>query len=241
MTSLVARKVGIAGRLASTDLDVGAGELVALIGPNGGGKTSLLRALARIETTAGVVAIDREDVDEAPFARRRQLLSFLPASRDVTWPISARDVIALGLEQRDDSRIDELIGLLELQSLADRPVNRLSTGERARVLTARALAAQSRVLLFDEPLSNLDPYWVLRFLDIFRSTAASGQVVLVALHDLGQLAQFDRALLIGDGKVQMDEAPADLMASERFETCFRIRQSRGGWTIRQPAGQQSLP
>ena len=54
-----------------------------------------------------------------------------------------------------------------MESLADRPVNRLSTGERARVLTARALAAESKVLLLDEPLSNLDPYWVLRFLDIF--------------------------------------------------------------------------
>lgn len=241
MTSLVARQVAISGRLAPTDLDAGAGELIALVGPNGGGKTSLLRALARIETVAGVVEIDEEDVDEAPLARRRQLLSFLPASRDVTWPISARDVISLGLDRPDDARVDELIELLELESLANRPVNRLSTGERARVLTARALAARSTVLLFDEPLSNLDPYWVLRFLDIFRAAASAGQAVLIALHDLGQLPQFDRALLIADGQVQMDEAPASLVASERFETCFRIRQSNGGWVIKQPVGQQSLP
>ena len=241
MTSLIARKIGIAGRLAPTDVEVDAGELVALVGPNGGGKTSLLRALARIDTTAGVVAIEREDVDEAPLARRRQLLSFLPASRDVTWPISARDVIALGLDRPNEARVDELIGLFELDSLASRPVDRLSTGERARVLTARALAARSKILLFDEPLSNLDPYWVLRFMDIFRKAASAGQAVLVALHDLSQLTQFDRALLIANGEVQMDEAPASLMASERFENCFRIRQSNGGWTITQRAGQQSLP
>ena len=241
MTSLAARQIAIPGRLASTDLDAAAGELVALVGPNGGGKTSLLRALARIETATGVVEIDAEDVDEAPLARRRQLLSFLPASRDVTWPISARDVISLGLDRPDDARIHELIDLLELGSLAGRSVNRLSTGERARVLTARALAARSKVLLFDEPLSNLDPYWVLRFLDIFRAAASAGQIVLIALHDLSQLAHFDRALLIADGAIQMDETPASLVASERFENCFRIRQSNGAWAIKQQADRQSLP
>jgi iron complex transport system ATP-binding protein len=238
MTSLFAHQVAISGRLQPTDLSVKAGELVALVGPNGGGKTSLLRALARIESASGEVKIGGENVDRAPLARRRHLLSFLPASRDATWPIAARDVIALGLEQRDDGRIDELVDLLELEPLADRPINRLSTGERARVLTARALAAQPKVLLLDEPLSNLDPYWVLRFLDLFKAAAALGQAVLVALHDLGQLRHFGRALLIADGKVQMDEAPASLMASERFEEIFRIHAAEDGWSIRQEPGLQ---
>jgi iron complex transport system ATP-binding protein len=232
MTSLSALQIGIPGRLEPTDLDVEAGELVALAGPNGGGKTSLLRALARIEGASGVVAIDGEDLDLAPIARRRQLLSFLPASRDVTWPIAARDVIALGLDQPDPARIDELIGLLELEKLADRPIDRLSTGERARVLTARALVGKPKILLLDEPLGNLDPYWVLRLLEIFQAAARSGHVVLVALHDLSQLRHFSRALLVSDGKVQMDEAPADLMASERFEQIFRIRAAESGWAIR---------
>ena len=232
MTSLVARAVGIAGRLEPSDLGVAAGELVALVGPNGGGKTSLLRALARIESASGVVAIDGENVDLAPLARRRHLLSFLPASRDVTWPISARDVIALGLDRPDPLRIEELIAQFELEKLADRPVNRLSTGERARVLAARALVGNPRILLLDEPLSNLDPYWVLRFLSIFEAAARSGQAVLVALHDLSQLPHFNRALLIADGKVRMDEAPASLVASERFEEIFRIQFANGGWRIR---------
>jgi iron complex transport system ATP-binding protein len=232
MTSLVARQVGIPGRLQPTDLDVQGGELVALVGPNGGGKTSLLRALARIESASGVVAIGGEDLDLAPLARRRHLLSFLPASRDVTWPISARDVIALGLDRPDPARIEELIARFELEKLADRPVNRLSTGERARVLAARALVGEPRILLLDEPLSNLDPYWVLRFLSVFEAAAQSGQAVLVALHDLSQLPRFNRALLIAGGKVRMDEAPASLVASERFEEIFRIRSADGGWRIR---------
>ncbi len=239
MTSLQAHQAGIPGRLQPTDLSVEGGELVALVGPNGGGKTSLLRALARIENASGEVSVGGEDVDQAPIARRRLLLSFLPASRDVTWPIAARDVIALGLDQPDAARIEELVDLLELGPLADRPINRLSTGERTRVLTARALAAKPKVLLLDEPLSNLDPYWVLRFLEIFRGAASLGQAVLVALHDLGQLRHFGRALLIADGKVQMDETPASLMASERFEEVFRVRSANGGWEIRRPEDLQS--
>jgi iron complex transport system ATP-binding protein len=151
-------------------------------------------------------------------------------------------VIALGLAQRDDERVSDLLDLFELGRLAKRPVNRLSTGERARVLAARALAARPRVLLLDEPLSNLDPYWVLNSLNIFRACATSGQVVLVAVHDLALLTHFDRGLLISDGQVQMDETPADLLASERFGEIFRICESpEGGWAVRPLADRQSSP
>jgi iron complex transport system ATP-binding protein len=232
MTSLLARHVALDGRLQPTDLEINAGEMVALVGPNGGGKTSLLRALTRIENAGGQVLVDGEDVDVAPPARRPRLLSFLPASREVTWPIAARDVIALGLAEPDQERIEELIDQLELDALADRPVDRLSTGERARVLTARALAARPKLLLLDEPLSNLDPYWVLRILDLFQAAANSGQAVLISLHDLSLLPRFRRALLVADGQLQMDEAPAGMMPSERFEEIFRVRASAdGGWVI----------
>ncbi len=241
MTLLSARELAIPNRLHPTGLDVQAGELVALVGPNGGGKTSLLRALARIEGASGIVAIDGEDIDQTPMARRRQLLTFLPASRDVTWPISARDVIRLGLDRDDEASVDELVALLELDKLVDRPVSQLSTGERARVLTARALVGKPKLLLLDEPLSNLDPYWVLRFLQIFETAAVAGQAVLVALHDLSQLDRFGRALLVSDGRIQMDEAPANLVARERFEEIFRISAANGRWAIRKPAGPRSSP
>ena len=242
MTSLIATQVGIAGRLEPTDLTVERGQLVALVGPNGGGKTSLLRALARVEQASGSVLIDGEDLDTAPPARRRHLLSFLPASRDFAWPIVARDVIALGLDRPNEARIEQLIGLLELDLLADRPINQLSTGERARVLTARALAGNSRIVLLDEPLSNLDPYWVLRLMTILGTTAGSGQMVLAALHDLSLLPRFNRGLLIADGRLQMDEAPAKLMASARFEEIFRVRAATdGSWAISPPADRRSSP
>jgi iron complex transport system ATP-binding protein len=238
VTALMATGVALPHRLRATDLSLGHGQLVALVGPNGGGKTSLLRALAGVEEASGEVRIDGELVAGLGEARRRSLLAFLPASREIGWPIAARDVIALGLARRDEERIDRLIGLFELNALADRPINRLSTGERTRVLLARAMAARPKLLLLDEPFANLEPYWVLRLADILRETADDDTLVLVALHDLGQLERFDRALLIAGGGVQMEEAPADLVANERFEDIFRITAATGGWTIR-PADRQS--
>lgn len=233
--------VSLAGRLRPTDLDVVPGELIAVIGPNGGGKTSLLRALGAIEATSGTVSIDGEPLIEVPPARRPKLVTFLPASRDIAWPISARDVIMLGLPAPDPGRVDELIELLELDGLAHRPVDRLSTGERTRVLFARALAPRPRLLLLDEPLSNLDPYWVLRLVDLLRVAVGDGVSALAALHDIDRVMAFDRALLVADGEIRADLPPGEMLASETLAGAFRIERSEGAWRVRRSAGQRSSP
>jgi iron complex transport system ATP-binding protein len=241
MTSLLeARGIALDVRLHPTDLSIGSDELVAVIGPNGGGKTSLLRALAGVERSAGTVLIDGEDLDTILPARRPRLVTYLPASREVVWPIAARDVIALGLSAPDPVRIEELIWLLELEPLASRPIDHLSTGERARVLLARALAPRPKLLLLDEPLSNLDPYWVLRLLEILRETVESGTTALVALHDIDRVIAVDRALLMSGGDVKADLQPAEMLDSRALVDAFRIERSEGGWSVRRE-GRRSSP
>ena len=233
--ALEARGLSLSNRLQATDLQCQSG-LIAVIGPNGAGKTSLLRALADIERESGEVRVNGHDIAEAPPARRMRLLSFLPATRSLIWPIAARDVIELGLPSPDSSRLAELIEMLELRPLADRPVNQLSTGERSRVLLARALAARPRLLLLDEPLSNLDPYWVLKTLEILKTEASgNGSVVLASLHDLNQMAAFGRVLLLDRGCVRADCGPDDMIGSAELARAFRIERADSGWRIREGA------
>jgi iron complex transport system ATP-binding protein len=245
MTSLLeARGIAIPGRLEATDLQCGGGEMIAVIGPNGAGKTSLLRALAGIELDRGRVAVAGEEIAGTPPATRMRLLSFLPATRALVWPISARDVIALGLPVRDRERVGEMLDLLELDPLADRPVNSLSTGERSRVLFARALAARPKLLLLDEPLSNLDPYWVLATLGILREVVSEeGCAVLASLHNLEQVGAFDRVLLVDGGRIVADRRPKEMLASEELAQAFRVERKGSGWIIREKispeAGRQS--
>jgi iron complex transport system ATP-binding protein len=235
MTSLLeARGIAIPGRLEPTDLQCTGGEMIAVIGPNGAGKTSLLRALAGIELDRGHATIGGEDVSTAPPARRMRLLSFLPATRALVWPISARDLIALGLPAPDPQRVDEFIDLLELRPLVNRAVNSLSTGERSRVLFARALAARPRLLLLDEPLSNLDPYWVLTTLRILtEAVSGSGCAVLASLHNLEQVSAFDRVLLVNAGQIASDRRPDETLASEELEQAFRVERAESGWRVRE--------
>ena len=231
MTS-VARALAIAGRLSPTDLTVEAGQLVAVIGPNGGGKTSLLRAMARTEDAGGMVVVDGHDLDAAGESQRRRLLAFMPASRGAPWPIRVADFIALGLSAPDDERIAELITALELELLAERPINCLSTGERARAMLARALAGKAHLLLLDEPMSNLDPYWVLRTIDLLRSEIARNESsALVSVHDLALIERFDRVLLVSGGVVVGDGKPSDVLTSAAFAAAFRIQPDGAGWKI----------
>ena len=234
MTSLaIIRGVGIAGRLSPTDLTFEPGQLVAVIGPNGGGKTSLLRAMARTEEAGGTVTIDGHDLDSAGEAQRRRLVAFMPASRETPWPIRVLDFIALGLGIPDEIRITALVAALELELLAGRPIDRLSTGERARVMLARALAGKARLLLLDEPLSNLDPYWVIRTIELLRGeTAGNRSSGLVSVHDLTLIERFDRILLVSGGVVVGDGEPQVILASEAFRVAFRIEPDGAGWAIR---------
>jgi iron complex transport system ATP-binding protein len=229
---LIAERLSLPERLKETSIALQAGELTCLIGPNGSGKTSLLHALAGIHDPAGTVSIGGIDPARAAPAERQRLFSYLPASRDARWPLSAYDLIALGCPGSEERpRIPSLLEELDLSSFADRPVDTMSTGERSRVLIARALVARPKVLLLDEPAANLDPYWQLRLMDYLRaSVAANDQAALVAIHDLELARHFAGRLIIMDGgEIVADGEAAALLSGPVIPRVFGIEMANGRW------------
>ncbi len=219
--------------LAPLSLELVPGDVTGVIGPNGSGKTTLLRALAGLSRGPGAVTIDGALLATLPAARRARRLAWLPSTRDLAWPMLARDLVALGLgpgAARDDAAIAAALAAADAGGFATRRVDTLSTGERARVLLARALVASPDWLLLDEPTANLDPWHRLAVMALLRREAERGAGVAVALHDLDLARRHcDRLLLLSGGGLIADGPPDTVLSPANLARVFAIRDGIAGW------------
>jgi zinc transport system ATP-binding protein len=183
--------------LKEVTLRVDPGTTLGLIGPNGGGKTTLIRLLlGLLEPTRGAIAIAGMPARQA--IRRGDVIGYLPQNRalpDPRFPLSARQVARLGLvgktgmlraPSRDDlGFVDQLLAMLGIAELADAPVGDLSGGQLQRVLIARALAARPKILLLDEPTTGIDRLGQQQFLEsITHLKQRLGLTLVFVSHDL---------------------------------------------------------
>jgi iron complex transport system ATP-binding protein len=210
MTDLVARQACLAGRITDVDFKLATGELVAIVGPNGSGKTSLLRVLAgQRHPDGGAALLNNQPVQGiAPRTRARQL-AYLPQRSDVAWPISVAAMVRLGRfafgdapDGGDDDVVEQCLGELGCDHLRSRSTATLSGGELALVALARVFAAETPLLLLDEPTAALDPRRQLDLMARLAARARTGQGIAVVLHDLNLAAQFaDRIVWMKHGRV----------------------------------------
>jgi len=216
--------------LAPVTLALPPASVTGLVGPNGAGKTTLLRAIAGLSAGPGTTTIDGVPLAAAS---RVRTLAWLPADRDIAWPMLAADLVQLGLgpgAARDDVAITAALGAVDAEAFAGRRVDTLSTGERARVLLARAIVARPRWLLLDEPVANLDPFHRLGIMTLLGSLAAAGTGVVVALHDLELARRYcDRLVLLDKGALVATGAPAVVLTPPHLAAVFHIRSGPEGW------------
>ncbi|KAM3316326.1 hypothetical protein ACQJBY_034446 [Aegilops geniculata] len=203
--------------LRGVDLDVPRGAVMGVIGPSGGGKSTLLRALNRLwEPAPGAVALDGADIrgiDVLALRRRVGMLFQLPAMFDGTVADNVRYGPQLRGKKLTDAEVEGLLSLADLDpAMASRPASELSVGQAQRVALARTLANGPEVLLLDEPTSALDPVSTHNIEEaIVRLKEARGLTTVIVSHSVKQIQRVaDQVCLVVDGEVVEVLAASDL-------------------------------
>jgi iron complex transport system ATP-binding protein len=186
-----------------------------------------------VPITGGSVQVDGRDIKASSREALARAIAYLPQGADAHWPVTARTLVALGrlphraafatLSGADRAAIDEALARCDALAFAERRIDELSSGERARVLLARALATQAGILLADEPAAHLDPAHQLRLMELLREEAGRGTAVVVTLHDLALAARFcDRIVVLREGRIAAAGAPHDALSDDVLKEVFEI-------------------
>ncbi|MEJ5975285.1 ATP-binding cassette domain-containing protein [Novosphingobium sp. PS1R-30] len=225
----VAVAYGDVPALAPTLLDIGAGETLVLLGPSGSGKSTLLRTLAGLTPFTGSLRFEGQPVTDWRAVRQR--LGYIIQDGGLFPHLTARGNVTLMAQELDwpaeriAARVDELATLVALDAAQlDRYPGELSGGQRQRVAMMRALMLDPAVLLFDEPLSALDPITRVRLAEELRAIFARlGKTVVIVTHSLGEARFFGgTAVLMREGRIVQQGPIADLAEhpADRFVTEF---------------------
>jgi len=216
--------------VSDVSLSVGAGEIVGLLGPNGAGKTtSFYMMVGLVKPDGGGIELDGADITRLPMhARARMGIGYLPQEASVFRKLSVADNIMAILEIRADlnnegrhAELQRLLGELHIGHVRDGLGMSLSGGERRRTEIARALAANPRFILLDEPFAGVDPIAVLDIQHIVRHLAARGIGVLITDHNVREtLGICDRAYILNEGLVIADGSPAHVLENETVRQVY---------------------
>jgi lipopolysaccharide export system ATP-binding protein len=209
--------------------EVSPGEIVGLLGPNGAGKTTSFHCVVGLlQPDEGLVSLGGQDLSGLPLHRRAQLgLGYLPQEPSIFRKLTVRQNLLLVLEGRGvhgaraQERTDEVLHEFDLLRVAESLGEQLSGGERRRTEIARALLAEPRFLLFDEPFAGIDPIAVHELQRVIGKLRELGLGVLISDHTVREtLGICDRAVLLVEGRLLESGTPAEIAASERARAVY---------------------
>lgn len=236
--------------LEEISFNVTKGEIIGVLGPNGCGKTTLLKILNRnLHPKKGVVIV--EDVNIADITKKEiaQKMAVVPQGGEINFAFTVTDIVMMGrmpsmkrfeMESDEDLRVVwEAMKRTRIEHLADRLINEISGGERQRVIIARALAQQPQIILMDEPTLHLDVNHQLEILDLVRELSRTeGLTVVIVSHDLSLVSRYcDRIILINDHRILAAGTVEEVLTPENMRKVFSIEASLdyderiGGYTV----------
>lgn len=222
-----------ADALAGADFGIAAGELVAVVGPNGGGKTTLVRALLGLAPLAhGTVTLNDKPIHTWRRRELAQVIALVPQLEDTPFSWRVGEIVGFGryarrgpleaMRREDTEAVDRALERCDVAQLRTRRIETLSGGEWQRVRIARALAQEPQLLVLDEPTASLDLGHEMELFELVSRLVAGGLAALVVTHDLNLASRFaGRVLLLDGGRVAAAGPPAAVIRADLLSRVFR--------------------
>ena len=215
--------------LTNISCQIPKGKLVGIMGANGAGKSTLLKSIAGIlPLKQGEIWFDDQPLSKMNATEKSQHIAYLAQNTQIHWDLSVYDVIALGLatplpKEKERSKIQAFSEKFAVTHLLDNPFQQLSGGEKARVQLARCCIKESPVLLVDEPIAPLDPYYQIDMMEQLKSLTPQHTCV-VSIHHLSLAYRFcDEVILLHQGKIAAYGETQAVLTAENLAKTFQIQ------------------
>ena len=221
--------------LQEINLNIKKGEMLGILGPNGCGKTTLLKLLNRnLHPDSGNVLMNDTDLEKVSKREIARHIAVVPQSNEIRFAFSVRDIVMMGRmpfmgqfqgESTEDMRIvEESMKKTSITEFADRFINTMSGGERQRVIIARALAQKPEIILLDEPNLHLDISYQFEVLDLMKKLSEEEDLtVVIVSHDLPMVVKYcDRIVLIHDHRIFAMGTPEEVLTRENMRIVFHV-------------------
>lgn len=215
------------------NLDIQAGQLMSIVGPNGIGKSTLLKCLSNIyKTKYGVVYLDGKEISSMNSRTIAKNLAYVPQNQAISFSMTVYEMVLLGrrpyikwkVSLNDEAIVESILNKFNIMHLAEREINTLSGGEKQKVAIARALVQEPNILFLDEPTSSLDINHQLEVIgNLRRIVYQESKAVVVVLHDLNLANRFsDKVFLMGKGGFYKIGSPEEVLSLENIKNIYNI-------------------
>ena len=214
-------------------MELARSEMLGIVGPNGVGKSTLIRCIDRIlKPDKGNILLDEQEIKEMSMREVAKKMGYVPQNASQTFPATVFDSVLLGRRphigwrssEKDEEKVLEILKLLGIEEFAMRDFNEISGGQQQKEMIARALAQEADVLIFDEPTSNLDIRHQLEVMEIIKNLVQKkGISAIMAVHDLNLASRYaDRVIMMNGGSIYSAGKPASVLSPKNIAFVYGV-------------------